>query len=504
MTQQRIVTFGSLIETDDLPTVIASITSPGRYVGNDFEVAQIDLLRVTPGAALLPDGVLILESEAKEILVTNTSAPANYTIVYRLEDTTILGGSPAELALLPGISKQSDFTDSVVLGWLRYPGGSVPISENQFVQPSTLRVELDPARFYYEVRSPFPELLRDPSELRGAPTTLQIPLLDPLRTIALGGVRGRVLGAALLSTNTQAANIANYTAYSVKKGATQLLAASTSAAAITGGAPKAMTKTTGINTNFFVIDPTDVITVAVTKTGDPRGAQLVADVIGTFAIVGLEMQFTRTAGTAWTFTTNDIGRIVHITAGTNSGQQGRVVRFISGTVVAVEALRGGVLQAAVGEELDLHEHIDTDLSLAVELPGANGNFQESQLVINSEELTRFVNVDVVAHTLNLKLPFTMSPEGQPKKLVTRLSVDVNCIVTFKVELAGTLYTLSPGSGEVTSTGGVVTKELDIPVLPSNDGKMGAIIISANAQSGRGFSLGYIALTLEATPFILFP
>ncbi len=149
MSQRRINVYGDLIDTADMPDMISNIMAPGRIIGCNFTVAGSDLMYVTPGSCLLPDGVLVLEDEAKSLIVPNSSLPADYTIVYQLEDTIILGGSPAILRLLTGIKRQQDFPDGVILGWLRYPGGSIPISPEFFIQPSHLRIEKRSDTFTY-------------------------------------------------------------------------------------------------------------------------------------------------------------------------------------------------------------------------------------------------------------------------------------------------------------------------------------------------------------------
>ena len=63
--QRRINIFGDLIDTADLPEMIANIMSPGRLAGNDFIVAASDLLQISAGSCLLPDGVLSLRMRSK-------------------------------------------------------------------------------------------------------------------------------------------------------------------------------------------------------------------------------------------------------------------------------------------------------------------------------------------------------------------------------------------------------------------------------------------------------
>ena len=56
------------------------------------------------------------------------------------------GGAPASLLLLNGIFAFGDLENSVILGWVRYPGGSVPLSQTFFTEAPKLRVS-NPAVF---------------------------------------------------------------------------------------------------------------------------------------------------------------------------------------------------------------------------------------------------------------------------------------------------------------------------------------------------------------------
>lgn len=149
MSQRRLNIFGDLIDTADLPEMIANIMSAGRLIGFDFTVAASDYMTISSGSCLLPDGVLVVENENKSLVIPNSSLATDYTVAYQLEDTQTLGGSPAILRLLSGIKRQEDLTDGTILGWIRYPGGSIPLSSSFFIQPSHLRIEKQVDTFYF-------------------------------------------------------------------------------------------------------------------------------------------------------------------------------------------------------------------------------------------------------------------------------------------------------------------------------------------------------------------
>jgi hypothetical protein len=146
-----------------------------------------------------------------------------------------------------------------------------------------------------------------------------------------------------------------------------------------------------------------------------------------------------------------------------------------------------------------------DLVVAVELPASDGNWQERLLSLQNEPVLNLLNVSTLPQIYRLSIPLVVGTK-QPQKLITRLAVDFNCLVTFTVTTAGVQIPLSPGGGLVSNTGTLVTREFNIPQGTGGQwtpGTTATIDIDINAQVGRGASFAYCALTLEATPFLLF-
>jgi len=294
--QQRINIFGSLIDTADLPTMVASLFSPGRFTGCDFQVGGVDLLRITPGSALLPDGVLIIEDEPKTLVIGNSSFAADYTILYQLEDSSTLGGSPAILRATSGITKQSSFTDSVVLGWVRYPGGAVPLSSAHFVQPFPLRVSPKTATYYTSFLPTFKDAVRPANEIGGYPSSQNLEFSNltstQTRTLAFGGQGVRITGASVLSpvdlkpieiSSTLIPDPDNYIRVQLKKGPVVLFqydtrAAPTGQGYIRAGVPALFEKQTGLDPNSFILGSNEALTLVTTRVGN------VPDTFGSIAV----------------------------------------------------------------------------------------------------------------------------------------------------------------------------------------------------------------------------
>jgi hypothetical protein len=377
MSQRRLNIFGDLIDTADLPEMIANLMSPGRLIGNDFVVAASDLVQISPGSCLLPDGVLVIEDEIKSLVVPSSSLATDYTVIYQLEDTRTLGGSPAILRLLSGIKRQVDFTDGTILGWIRYPGGSIPLSSAFFIQPSSLRVTSHPDTFYYSNHCPL-------TAIRPAMTM----------SIASSDVNA--------TTNTFTALMPFPDEWAVT-----ILSNGTLPSPLVAG------------TTYYVVNPTSTsFQLSATPAGLPID-----------------------------LTTSGSG--IH------------------------------TLTSFWSESLDY---------------------------VLSEACTRFVNRSLIPLTYTLRFPFIIPSSGQPSKVITRLLVDFNCLVTFSINLKGTTIALTPNGGLISNTGTIITREFNIPSEASLTWEAGStayIEVAIDSQPSRGASLAYVGLTLEPTPFTLF-
>jgi hypothetical protein len=139
MTQKRIQDFGSPVVAKGLKNLSGSFSGAAVLRGNDFIVDAADRIRITPGRCITDQGVILLEDEPKFLTLTLTSTPADYTLYYDFEDTDISGGSAALLTLNTGLLTPS-LVSGVILGYVRYPGGSIPLSPSHFIQSQKLQL----------------------------------------------------------------------------------------------------------------------------------------------------------------------------------------------------------------------------------------------------------------------------------------------------------------------------------------------------------------------------
>jgi len=101
------------------------LNNAGVYEGLDLDVNSSNQLIATVGFGLQPDGVIWEETTDVEIDFSPTVAQ-DYTIVAIHENEERPGGAPVTYEALAGIF--TTYNDAVILGWVYYPGGGVPVT----------------------------------------------------------------------------------------------------------------------------------------------------------------------------------------------------------------------------------------------------------------------------------------------------------------------------------------------------------------------------------------
>lgn len=139
MSQKRIQDYGSPVVAQSLKSLIKSIITSAILDGNEFIVEGSDRVRINPGSCVTHQGVIIIEDEPKILTIVNSSNPVDYTIYYSHSDADVTGGVAAILTLDTGILSPDD-VDGAILGYVRYPGGGVPLLQSHFIQPNILRI----------------------------------------------------------------------------------------------------------------------------------------------------------------------------------------------------------------------------------------------------------------------------------------------------------------------------------------------------------------------------
>lgn len=131
--QRRIQDYGSPITASSLKNLSSSFSGPAILSGFEFTVEASARIRINPGTAITDQGVVITETEAKTLNVPTTAA-SDFTVYYYHVDQNVSGGASAVLTLASGVLHPPDIS-GVILGYIKYPGGGVPLDESFFVQP---------------------------------------------------------------------------------------------------------------------------------------------------------------------------------------------------------------------------------------------------------------------------------------------------------------------------------------------------------------------------------
>ncbi len=127
MTQQRLINFGTTADAAKVKEINQQFFGPQvlRAAAPFMSAVPPDQLQVQPHGVVFENGTVLVEDEIKTFTVTTGPGSADFTLFYEHIDEDIIGGSPATLELRSGLFET--LADSVILGWVRYPGGSVPI-----------------------------------------------------------------------------------------------------------------------------------------------------------------------------------------------------------------------------------------------------------------------------------------------------------------------------------------------------------------------------------------
>jgi hypothetical protein len=156
MAQQRFINFGDTVLADRINQISTAIVESGVLSGAEFSVFDAETLTVGPSSVMLPS-LLLIESAATNLGasdgITVGGAAKNWTIVYEHTNQNVQGGAAAALVVKDGIFSFGDLENTVILGWVRYPGGSVPLETGFFIEAPKLQIT-NPATFPSDIMLP--------------------------------------------------------------------------------------------------------------------------------------------------------------------------------------------------------------------------------------------------------------------------------------------------------------------------------------------------------------
>ena len=152
MSQQRFINFGDTVLADRVNSISTAIVAPGVLTGADLSLFDATTITVGPNTVMLTS-LLLVEDSATQIPIAPTSEPKDYTIVYEHINQDVQGGVPAQLLLLEGIFQFDSLANTVVVGWVRYPGGSVPLQSTFLIEAPKLQIS-NPTTFPSDILLP--------------------------------------------------------------------------------------------------------------------------------------------------------------------------------------------------------------------------------------------------------------------------------------------------------------------------------------------------------------
>ncbi len=154
MAQQRFINFGDTVLAQRVNAISTAIVNHGVLSGGTFSVGITNrTLRVSPNKVMLNE-LLLIEDNFTDILVDiEGTDPQDFTVLYEHTNQNVQGGVPAILLIVSGLFGFDDLDNSTVLGWVQYPGGSVPLDVTMFIEAPKLEVR-NPSEFPSLVQLP--------------------------------------------------------------------------------------------------------------------------------------------------------------------------------------------------------------------------------------------------------------------------------------------------------------------------------------------------------------
>lgn len=141
MVQQRIYNFGDVLTQGRTKALTSRLMAAGVYEGMDPVITSSASLKLTPGAFLLPNGVMVIETaDVTEVEYPPSwppVSPADFSLVAEHDDIQAYGGSAVVYSLRPGLLPPA--TDSgTTICWLRH-AGSAPLNPGMVSIPPKLK-----------------------------------------------------------------------------------------------------------------------------------------------------------------------------------------------------------------------------------------------------------------------------------------------------------------------------------------------------------------------------
>lgn len=242
MSQRRFVNFGADANASTVKTINSILAAPQvlRATAPFFQASAPDQLVVRPHSVIFESGMLLDEDETLAFTVPTSFSAADYTLLYEHIDEDIIGGTAATIELRGGLLDA--VPNTVILGWVRYPGGSVQLDPTMLFPNRT--GQLQPGRMTHEVYRDGQVISQDPDvTLTTGPTMLAQTIPGIPYQVTLGATHV----SRLLADADQRVRIYDHT---------------------NGGGMTRISAGTPATTEFLLDSPTGVATFAAPDAGN--------------------------------------------------------------------------------------------------------------------------------------------------------------------------------------------------------------------------------------------
>lgn len=159
MSQTRFINFGDTVLAQRINEISTAIVVPAVLEGANMSVGlggkTVD---ISPHKVMLNELLLIEDSTVSVFIPTPPSTtlpdvPTKYTLVYEHSNQQVQGGVPALLVVKEGIIGFDDLVDTVVIGWIIWPGNGDTLQENQLIEAPKLQIT-NPSVFPTDIKIP--------------------------------------------------------------------------------------------------------------------------------------------------------------------------------------------------------------------------------------------------------------------------------------------------------------------------------------------------------------
>lgn len=152
MSQKRYINFGTDADAGKVKAINSQFFAPQVLRADEpfFSASPPDQLLIQPHSCIFESGIVLVEDEEIAITISTSFNSANYTLYYEHLDEDNIGGIAASLKTAGGLLQTVD--NGVILGWVVYPGGSVPLDSSMLY--SNFRGQVTPGFEFKELTLP--------------------------------------------------------------------------------------------------------------------------------------------------------------------------------------------------------------------------------------------------------------------------------------------------------------------------------------------------------------